>query len=1390
MEDLPDQTGEQPRRKGGWRWLRWIILTPLLLVGLVLAALWLLDTGPGHRFLTDRIAEISPRSGLRFHVGRIEGSIYGRASLRDVRIYDPQGLVFSSGNIRLDWRPAAWLNNRLDINELSTPAATLHKIPKLRPTGRQGPILPGFDIRIGALRIDRLTIAAPITGKAQNASLAGRADIRDGRALVDLAASADGGDRLKLVLDAEPDRDRFDIDARMSAPAGGLFGKLIGTERPVELQVNGDGRWSAWKGRALLDMSGMRIADLALGVDQGLYSLNGTVFPARIATGKVARLTSPSMRIAGTAQLENRRLTTDLSLRSAALTIGAKGIVDLARSALDDMRIDIRLLQPPALFPNMRGTDVAMQLLFDGPFDTAQFEYLLTSPRIMFDRTGFDRVRATGKGRLSRSPINVPLRLTAARVTGVGDVAGGILANLSVDGVLRLTSKALTGDDLRMRSDKLTSKISLFVDLVTGRYDIGLTGQLTRYLIPGLGIVDVRTSLNVVPGPNGRGTRVAGRGQAWVRRFDNSFLASLAGGLPQIETRLERGPDGILHLNGLRLVGPEIDLTGNGYRRHDGSFYFEGGGEQATYGPVKLTLDGQIDRPKLDLFLPSPMDALGLADVHLLLDPTPAGFDFRAEGGSTLGPFAGNGAILLPQGGQARIQVAALDVTGTHATGELLPMIGGFDGSLAVNGGGITGNIGFDRLGELQRVLVKLDLRRARLAGMPDLSVRRGRVDGQLVLDPAGMTMKGTVMGRGMRRGGMSLARLNADADLNRGRGQVNAALAGSRGRAFDLKTVATISPERISLAGEGTIDRRPIKLTTPAVVTRDGAGWRVAPTALSFAGGSAKVAGRFGKGPDELDTTVERMPLTIMDIFYPGLGLGGSASGRLSYRDPPGALPSGEADIVIRGLTRSGLVLSSQPVDVGIKAALTPASAAARAIVASNNRTIGRAQMRLSPLVAEGGLLTRLSEAPLFAQLRYDGPADTLWRLTGVEIFDLSGPVAVGADMSGRLSDPQIRGSVRTENARLESAVTGTVLTQMKATGRFGGSRLVIDDFSARAGEGGTISGRGRFDLASARGFGMDLALQAQNAVLLNRDDIGATVTGPLTIRSDGAGGEIAGDVVLNRSRYQMGRATAQAAVPRLNVTEINARGEDEDVDTAPVPWRLALKAVARNRLTVTGLGLDSEWRANLNIGGTVTEPAVSGQADLLRGDYDFAGRSFELDRGTIRFDGSSPPDPALDIAASASLQGLNATIRVTGSGLKPEISFLSTPALPEDELLSRLLFGTSITNLSAPEALQLASAVAGLQSGGGLDPINAVRQAAGLDRLRILPADPTLGQGTSLAAGKYVTRRTYVEVITDGQGYSATRVEFQLTRWLSLLSSISTLGRQSANVRVSRDY
>jgi translocation and assembly module TamB len=1062
----------------------------------------------------------------------------------------------------------------------------------------------------------------------------------------------------------------------------------------------------------------------------------------------------------------------------------------LRRGQYDALVVRAALLQPPALFKNMRGRDVRLRALLDGPYATARFRYQITSPTLFFDNTGFERVRIDGAGRLSRSPVTVPVRFTAARVTGVGEVAGGILANLSVEGLLKVMSKAITGDNLRVRSDKLTSRASLFVDLRTGDYDVRLAGELTRYYIPGLGIVDVKTSLSVVPGVNRLGTHMVGRAQAWVRRFDNAFLAGLAGGLPYLETGLARDRDGIVHFVGLRIRAPKLALSGSGYRRRDGTMHFEGSGQQATYGPVRLTLDGRIERPRLDIFLPRPLDALGIADMRLLLDPNPEGFAYRATGRSTLGTWTSGGAILLPRGAPARIAVAALDVAGLRARGELTSQGSGFDGRLNVTGSGVTGNLGFDRTANLQRISMSFDANEARLATNAEILIRRGGLDGEFLLDPAGLVTNATITARGLRRGPLSLARLAASIDLRGGRGEVKAAFAGSRGRAFDLQTVIQVAPDKLVVNGGGTIDRRPVRIDSPAVLTAEAGGWRLASTALSYAGGRLDLAGLLGASATEIDARLASVPMAVFDVVTPNLGLGGTATGRIQYRAPTAGPPAGAVDLTIRRLTRSGLVLTSRPIDLGLKAALSGNQAAARAIAASEGKVIGRAQLRLAPLPTGGDLAARLANAALFAQLRYSGPADTLWRLTGIEQFNLSGPVAVAADIGGRLRDPVIRGSVRANNARLESATSGTVLTNVNARGRFGGSQLVIDAMTATAGQGGSVSGTGVFDFATRRGVGMDLRVTAQNALLLDRDDIGATVTGPLRIQSDGYGGLISGEVALDRSRYRLGRARAATTISRLNVNERNSPADEALPPAPPAPWRLDLNATARNRLMVTGLGLDSEWRTLLAISGTVGEPVLVGTATLLRGGYEFAGRRFDLERGTIRFNGSNPPDPVLDIAAAANIQGLSATIRVTGTGLKPDVRFTSNPALPEDELLSRLLFGTSISNLSAPEALQLASAVAALQTGGGLDPINALRRAVGLDRLRIVAADPTIGQGTAIAAGKYITRRAFVEVITDGQGYSATRVEFQITRWLSVLSTISTIGRQSANIRVSKDY
>jgi translocation and assembly module TamB len=1393
--DEDERVAPPPRRRR--RWLSRLAKTAVgLLVALFLltgSAALLLDTGPGHRFLTDRIEALAPKSGLRIRIGRIEGSIWGRTRLRDVRLYDPQGLFAEAPLIDLRWQPLGWITNRLIIHDLDADLATIHRLPRLVPSETPGPILPGFDVHVGRLRLGQLRIGKAIAGVERVATIAGEADIRSRHALVNLdAAVKDGGDRLVLRLNAAPDDDQFDLEARVDAPAKSVIGALAGTDRPIRLLVTGNGSWRQWNGNATLDLSGRRTAQLAVKARSGRYSLAGLAAPAQFWTGKKARLTAPRVEIAGSATLANRLLDGRLALRSPALKVEAAGGVDLAASAFRRVRIGADLLRPPALFGNMTGQKLRLALLLDGGFARADFAYRLTSPHLAFDQTGFDDLRAEGRGRLSKAPVTVPIRVSARRVTGVGDVAGGILANLQIAGALKVTARELRGEGLSLVSDKLKGKLALFVDLVTGRYDVVISGGLTRYFIPGVGIVDVTSELKVVPGTGGRGSLVTGRGHAWVRRFDNKFLAGLAGGLPEIETDLVRGSDMVIRFANLRLKAPALRLAGSGYRRKDGTFVIDATGQQATYGAFALALDGRIDRPRMAIRLARPNATLGLTDVLLNLEPTAQGFAYRAAGGSRLGGFTSQGAILLPSGQPALIQVAALNVSASRATGVLRSDPGGFTGRLDVSGGGLSGRIGFDPYGTIQRINLDLSADNARFAGPPPIAIRSGRLQAVLLLDPAGTSLRGSVSARGLSRGGLSIARIEAEGELRGGTGRVNLRLAGNRGRDFAFAGVAEVSPGRFSFTGRGSVDRRPIELTRPALLVREADGWRIASAALGFQGGSASLSGFLGDVRTEIDARLDAMPLSVLDIFYPELGLGGSASGSISYRFPAnGGQPSGAVDLRVRGLSRSGLVLSSRPVDIAVAARLQNGRAGIRAIAASGGTIIGRAQARLAPVGGAGSIWDQIAAAPMTAQLRYNGPADTLWRLTGLELIDVSGPVAIAADARGSMNAPDIVGSLRAQGVRVESAVTGMVLQNVAATGRFGGSRLQLDSFTGSTRRGGSVSGRGSFDLGASGGFGMDLTVDASSAQLLDRDDIKAQVSGPIRIRSGANGGTISGKVSLNSGSFRLGAATAASQIARLPVRELN-RPEAEAVErAAAAPWRLDLDVEARNRLSVTGLGISSEWSADLRIEGTVTDPAITGHADLIRGTFDFAGRRFDLSRGQIRFLGERPVNPVLDITAEGGVQGLNAVIRVTGRGMRPEIAFTSTPALPQDELLSRLLFGTSITNLSAPEALQLAAAVASLNnSGGGLDPINAVRSATGLDRLRIVPADITTGQGTAIGAGKYLGRRIYVEVVTDARGYSATMVEYRITRWLSLLSTISTIGRNSVNLRVSKDY
>ena len=121
----------------------------------------------------------------------------------------------------------------------------------------------------------------------------------------------------------------------------------------------------------------------------------------------------------------------------------------------------------------------------------------------------------------------------------------------------------------------------------------------------------------------------------------------------------------------------------------------------------------------------------------------------------------------------------------------------------------------------------------------------------------------------------------------------------------------------------------------------------------------------------------------------------------------------------------------------------------------------------------------------------------------------------------------------------------------------------------------------------------------------------------------------------------------------------------------------------------------------------------------------------------------------------------------------------------------MARILFGNSIGELSAIQAVQLAGSLNALRGGaGGLNPLGVLQSATGLDRLRILGADEATGRGTAVAFGQYITNDVYVEIVTDARGYTATQLEISLTPALSVLSQLGSGGQSNVNVRYKKDY
>jgi len=160
--------------------------------------------------------------------------------LHDVTVKDTEGTFLTIPKVDLDWRPLAWLWSGLDIRELTARRGTLERLPQLLPGDPDAAILPDFDIRVDLFEIDNLTLAPGLAGEAaQRVDFTAKVDIQSGRALVDAQGAFGPEDRIDLLLDAQPDGDRFDLALDYNAARDGPIAALAGLDAAYDAASRG-----------------------------------------------------------------------------------------------------------------------------------------------------------------------------------------------------------------------------------------------------------------------------------------------------------------------------------------------------------------------------------------------------------------------------------------------------------------------------------------------------------------------------------------------------------------------------------------------------------------------------------------------------------------------------------------------------------------------------------------------------------------------------------------------------------------------------------------------------------------------------------------------------------------------------------------------------------------------------------------------------------------------------------------------------------------------------------------------------------------------------------------------------------------------------------------------
>ncbi len=342
---------------------------------------------------------------------------------------------------------------------------------------------------------------------------------------------------------------------------------------------------------------------------------------------------------------------------------------------------------------------------------------------------------------------------------------------------------------------------------------------------------------------------------------------------------------------------------------------------------------------------------------------------------------------------------------------------------------------------------------------------------------------------------------------------------------------------------------------------------------------------------------------------------------------------------------------------------------------------------------------------------------------------------------MAGSWAEPRFNGRLQGQQLRLLLVDSGINLQRGTLDADFTGNTLTLRQLQF-AGTSGQASVTGPIVINDGK-LAANLAMHAAQFGVYDRSDRQLVVSGDAKLNLQENRAQLAGNVIVDRGFFDIGRA----GTPQLS-DDVVVTGRTQPAQRV-LQLEVDLGVGLGQQLVLRGRGLDARAEGALRFTSKAGAPLQTfGLMQVSKGTYAAYGRELTIERGILRFDGAAG-NPALDIRAMRRGTEVEPGVSIVGTAMAPRIALVSEPQVPDAEKLAWLVLGHGLSNAAGNELGDLQGAAASLLSQGAAAGIQSqLAGAFGLDTISLsnTPGSTETVQQRIITLGKRVSSRLYV--------------------------------------------